>query len=80
MEEDNPPLVSDRALFVHLIGELRALREEHQALRQAFDDHTRSVRRHRVLGLLVGIMEWRATLIAGGAIAASYWKWWPWRK
>jgi hypothetical protein len=91
MDDENPPIVSSRALLVHLIGELHSLKEaseqhasELHALRRAHEEQTKSMKRHRVLAVLVAVMEWRATLIAGSAVAAAYftkWPWfWPWRK
>lgn len=65
---------------MHLIGNQHQILEELAAHRRAFEEHTRSQKRHRVLAVLVAIMEWRATLIAGGAVAASLFTKWPWRK
>lgn len=90
MAEENPPRPSSRALLVYLLGaidhqneRMAALEKELQAHRAAFEEQTRSQKRHRVLAVIVAVMEWRATLIAGSALAAAtFSKWWPfpWRK
>lgn len=62
---------------------MEALQAEQRAHRAAFEEHSRSIKRHRWLGVLGAILEWRATMLAGGVLAASWLKWpfsWPWRK
>lgn len=62
-----------------ILAKLNEIVAEQAAQRAAFEEHTRSVRKHRWLAVLAAVIEWRATMIAGSAFAIGWLKW-PWRK
>jgi len=75
---DEMPRVTTRALLVHVVGCLEEIRAEQRAHREAFESHQRETRRNRWIGVAAAILEWRATLLAGGISLA--WLKWPWRR